>query len=272
MRAVVRNGRFIGVVAEREEQAVAAVAALAKYVRWNEPADLPDVDELAAYLRSLPAKPMVLSEKGTPLEAGAQTTERYLLAGRSWRMLPLARPAPSRARKAERSRSGAKASRSIRPERTSRQPSASQPMRSRFITCKGQGATGITAPTMRRSTPCCSRERWRDIPSGCNGRMKTSSLGRLLVPPWLWPCRARLTAQDASSTGAMRCGAILTSRGPGSRTARRCWPHGTLTRHSRSRPASMPYLAANQPVSATPSRSTTFSIREWSITSSIACR
>ena len=73
VRAVVRNGRFIGVVAEREEQAVAAVAALAKYARWNEPADLPDVDELTAYLRSLPAKLMVLSEKGTPLEPGAQT-------------------------------------------------------------------------------------------------------------------------------------------------------------------------------------------------------
>ena len=72
-RAVVRNGRFIGVVTEREEQAVAALAASAKCARWNEPADLPDVDELAAYLRSLPAKLMVLSEKGTPLEAGAQT-------------------------------------------------------------------------------------------------------------------------------------------------------------------------------------------------------
>ena len=73
VRAVARNGRFIGVVAEREEQAVAAVAALVKHVRWNEAADLPDVDELATYLRSLPAKLMVLSEKGTSLEAGAQT-------------------------------------------------------------------------------------------------------------------------------------------------------------------------------------------------------
>jgi len=73
VRVVARNGRFIGVVAEREEQAVAAVAALVKCVRWNEAADLPDVDELAAYLRSLPAKLMVLSEKGTPLEAGAQS-------------------------------------------------------------------------------------------------------------------------------------------------------------------------------------------------------
>ena len=72
VRAVVRNGRFIGVVAEREEQAVAAVAALEKYVRWTEATDLPDVDELPAYLRSLPAKPMVLSEKGTSVQAASQ--------------------------------------------------------------------------------------------------------------------------------------------------------------------------------------------------------
>src|SRR5215468_11229365 len=73
VRAVVRHGRFIGAVAEREEQAVAAVAALAKYARWNEAADLPDVDELAAYLQSLPAKLMVVSEKGTSLDTAAQT-------------------------------------------------------------------------------------------------------------------------------------------------------------------------------------------------------
>jgi nicotinate dehydrogenase subunit B len=73
VRTVVRNGRFIGIVAEREEQAVAAAAAMVKFVRWNEAADLPDVDELATYLRSLPAKPMVLSEKGTSLEAGLQS-------------------------------------------------------------------------------------------------------------------------------------------------------------------------------------------------------
>src|SRR5215475_12593282 len=73
VRAVVRNGRFIGVVAEREEQAVAAVTALAKCANWDEPTDLPDVDKLPAYLRSRPARLMVLSEKGAPLEVGAQT-------------------------------------------------------------------------------------------------------------------------------------------------------------------------------------------------------
>jgi nicotinate dehydrogenase subunit B len=71
--AVVRNGRFIGVVAEREEQAVAAAATLAKCAIWHEPADLPDVDELAVYLQSLPSKQMVLSEKGMPPQAGVRT-------------------------------------------------------------------------------------------------------------------------------------------------------------------------------------------------------
>jgi CO/xanthine dehydrogenase Mo-binding subunit len=61
--AIVREGRFIGVVAEREEQAVAAVTALARRATWTEVDDLPDVDALPAYLQSLPAKPMVLSEK-----------------------------------------------------------------------------------------------------------------------------------------------------------------------------------------------------------------
>jgi nicotinate dehydrogenase subunit B len=72
VRTVVRNGRFVGVIAEREEQAVAAVVALGRYTRWNEAADLPDVDDLPGYLRSLPTKLMVLSEKGMPSEAGAR--------------------------------------------------------------------------------------------------------------------------------------------------------------------------------------------------------
>jgi len=39
--AVVRDGRFLGVVAEREEQAIAAREALAKAARWSTPSDLP---------------------------------------------------------------------------------------------------------------------------------------------------------------------------------------------------------------------------------------
>lgn len=73
VRKVVRDGRFIGVVAEREEQAVAAAAALAKCAVWQEAADLPDVDALPSFLRSRPSRPMVLSEKGAATPTGAAT-------------------------------------------------------------------------------------------------------------------------------------------------------------------------------------------------------
>ena len=71
VRAVVRDGRFLGVVAAREEQAVAAAAALAKGAVWQEAADLPDVDAMPAFLRSRPSKAKILSEKGVPQKIGA---------------------------------------------------------------------------------------------------------------------------------------------------------------------------------------------------------
>src|SRR5262244_318954 len=60
VRAVVRDGRFLGVVAAREEQAVAAAAALAKRAAWHETADLPDVDAMPAFLRSQPSNAKIL--------------------------------------------------------------------------------------------------------------------------------------------------------------------------------------------------------------------
>jgi len=75
VRAVVRNGRFIGVVAEREEQAVAAAAALAKSVTWRETADLPDVETMPAYLRALPSRTLVLSEAGDMTRPAAGTIQ-----------------------------------------------------------------------------------------------------------------------------------------------------------------------------------------------------
>src|SRR5262249_12605164 len=52
--AVVRDGRFLGVVAEREEQAIAAREALAKAARWRTASDLPDQAQIHAYLKGLP--------------------------------------------------------------------------------------------------------------------------------------------------------------------------------------------------------------------------
>ena len=67
---IVREGSFLGVVAEREEQAIAAAQRLAAGARWHEQADLPDVASLPGFLRSQPTDDEVLSDKYAPT-AGA---------------------------------------------------------------------------------------------------------------------------------------------------------------------------------------------------------
>jgi nicotinate dehydrogenase subunit B len=54
--AVVRDGGFLGVVAEREEQALGAAAALAGAARWREEPSLPPRDALADWLRAQPGE------------------------------------------------------------------------------------------------------------------------------------------------------------------------------------------------------------------------
>jgi CO/xanthine dehydrogenase Mo-binding subunit len=60
---VLRDGNFLGVVAQREEQAIAAREALRKAAKWDEPADLPDQKDIFSWLRSAPQKTDVVSEK-----------------------------------------------------------------------------------------------------------------------------------------------------------------------------------------------------------------
>jgi CO/xanthine dehydrogenase Mo-binding subunit len=50
---VVRDGRFLGVVAEREEQAIDARDVLASVARWQVPSDLPDPSRVHEHLRGL---------------------------------------------------------------------------------------------------------------------------------------------------------------------------------------------------------------------------
>jgi nicotinate dehydrogenase subunit B len=67
--ALVREGSFLGVVAKREEQAIKAAKLLAAGARWNEQADLPDVDDLPRFLKTEPTDEDVLSEKSAPANA-----------------------------------------------------------------------------------------------------------------------------------------------------------------------------------------------------------
>jgi CO/xanthine dehydrogenase Mo-binding subunit len=54
--AVVRDGNFIGIVAEREDQTVRALGALRERARWREPETLPPEDSLAEWLVAQPAR------------------------------------------------------------------------------------------------------------------------------------------------------------------------------------------------------------------------
>jgi len=61
--AVVRDGSFLGVLAEREEIAVKAAEALAGRARWEERDTLPAGDALARWLRSAPRESKVIDER-----------------------------------------------------------------------------------------------------------------------------------------------------------------------------------------------------------------
>jgi nicotinate dehydrogenase subunit B len=73
--AVVRDGSFVGVLAEREEQAIRASEALGKSAKWTPGPALPDQATLYDHLLSLPDEPHVISEKHAALPDGARLIE-----------------------------------------------------------------------------------------------------------------------------------------------------------------------------------------------------
>ena len=62
--ALVRDGSFLGVVAAREEQAIAARDAVARAAHWSEAPALPRPEDIHRHLRSLPAEDHVISRTG----------------------------------------------------------------------------------------------------------------------------------------------------------------------------------------------------------------
>jgi nicotinate dehydrogenase subunit B len=73
--AVVRDGRFLGVVAEREEQAIRARDALIRAAKWSGGSELPDPARLHEQLMALPTQSSVVSEKQAAASAAARTLE-----------------------------------------------------------------------------------------------------------------------------------------------------------------------------------------------------
>ncbi|HXW27390.1 MAG TPA: molybdopterin cofactor-binding domain-containing protein [Xanthobacteraceae bacterium] len=60
--AVVRDGSFLGVVAEREEQVIEARSALIASARWSGGTEMPDPARLHDYLMALPTQTSVISD------------------------------------------------------------------------------------------------------------------------------------------------------------------------------------------------------------------
>ena len=62
--ALVRDGSFLGVVAETERQSEQALKALAQHARWTAGAPLPDETNLGAWLKSQPVETKVIDARG----------------------------------------------------------------------------------------------------------------------------------------------------------------------------------------------------------------
>ena len=73
--AVVRDGRFLGVIAEREEQAIRAQRRLTRNAKWKEGPTLPEFDP--RYLLKLQAKTDVISEKKGAASSGREFSGEY---------------------------------------------------------------------------------------------------------------------------------------------------------------------------------------------------
>jgi nicotinate dehydrogenase subunit B len=72
---VVRDGSFVGVLAEREETALKALKKLKP--QWSDEAALPDCGALAEWLKAQPSETVVVEESGEPAPAARSLRARY---------------------------------------------------------------------------------------------------------------------------------------------------------------------------------------------------
>jgi nicotinate dehydrogenase subunit B len=76
--AMVLDGSFLGVIADDEQRAEDAAAHLRTHATWDEPATLPDEDDLPAYLRGGPSTTFTVDETGEPSTATTARTHEAI--------------------------------------------------------------------------------------------------------------------------------------------------------------------------------------------------
>jgi len=74
---VVRDGRFLAVIADGEYRAVKAAAALARAARWETPALLPVYRDIEALVRAQPSEALPILERGAPGQHGRRLSANY---------------------------------------------------------------------------------------------------------------------------------------------------------------------------------------------------
>ena len=166
--AVVRIGDFVGVVAEREENAIKAAAQLK--VSWKPVPTLPDLGELATALRANPSTPRTLIDKGdvdAAIAAAAKPMATDLRLA-----LPdarLDRPVLRGRRLSGRRDPGVVGhAESAHPAHRPRAPDRTAGSRDRCRSgWKPPAAMAATAPTTSPPMRCCCRAR-SAVPSACN--------------------------------------------------------------------------------------------------------
>jgi len=80
---VVRDGRYLAVIADGEYRAVKAATALARAARWNLPASLPGTRDVPAEVRARPAQAMPILERGANQPGGRTVSATYT---RPWQL------------------------------------------------------------------------------------------------------------------------------------------------------------------------------------------
>lgn len=77
---VVRDGRFLAVIADGEYRAVKAAAALARATRWDTPAFLPAQQDVSTLVRAQPSRALPILQRGAKTGQGRRLSASYTRA------------------------------------------------------------------------------------------------------------------------------------------------------------------------------------------------
>ena len=200
---VVVKGNFVGVVCEREEQAIRVARDLK--VTWDGPQTLPPMSELftrpyerfRATAENLPKPVMLKARWRAPPKRSMPLTN-----GHSNCTLPLVHLAELPTLGTEKQRSGLGLKERINFARPSRSCWESLPPMFEWCLLKRPDVTATTARTMLRPMPRCS-PRLSESPSAYSGCDTTSMAGSRWDRRWLWTFAVVLIRKEMWSRGTI---------------------------------------------------------------------